>query len=61
MAAQDGQAPIDIAVSADNNYVYNIYSGSHTVAAYKRLGAGNIELTDKVSALPKFATGLAVY
>ncbi|MEP6684367.1 MAG: beta-propeller fold lactonase family protein [Parafilimonas sp.] len=58
VAAADGKAPIDIAVSDDNRFVYVIYSGSHTVAAYKRKPSGIIEFVDKVTTLPDFAAGL---
>lgn len=61
VAAADGKAPVDIAVSTDNRYVYNIYSGSHTVAAYKRMPGGAIELVDKVTNIPSYAAGLATY
>ncbi len=61
IAAADGKKPIDVAVSTDNKYVYAIYSGSHSIVAYKRKPAGVIELADKVSAIPDFAAGLAVY
>lgn len=60
-AQNDGKAPLDIAVSADNRYVYQFYSGSYSVVSYKRMPAGEIEYSDKVNALPKTAAGLAVY
>ncbi len=61
VAAAAGEKPIDIAVSADNRYVYNIYSGSHTVVAYTRMRAGEITYIDQVTTLPEFAAGLAVH
>ena len=61
VAAADGSKPIDVAVSPDNRYVYSIYSGSHILVSYKRGGAGEIVFSDKVTSLPPFAAGLAVY
>lgn len=61
VAAADGKKPIDISASADNRSVYVIYSGSHSVVAYKRMTAGVIEYVDKVTTLPDYAVGLAVY
>lgn len=61
VAAQDGKVPLDLAVSPDNKFVYSFYSGSHSVVAYKRMPAGVIEYADKVTVLPAYAAGLAVY
>lgn len=61
VAAADGKTPLDLSVSADNRFVYVIYSGSHSVVAYNRRAAGAIEYTDKVTTLPEYAVGLAVY
>jgi len=60
-AEHDGKAPIDIAISADNKFAYQLYAGSYSVVSYKRMPAGVIEYSDKITALPKTATGLAVY
>lgn len=61
VAAADGKAPIDNAVSADNRYVYTIYSGSRKLVAYQRTTGGVIDFADAYTKLPAFAAGLAVY
>lgn len=61
VAAQNGTKPIDIVVSEDNRYVYNINSGSHTISEYKRMPAGVIELVGNVTTLPDYAVGLVSY
>ena len=60
VAAADGEKPIDIAVSTDNRYVYNIYSGTHNIVAYERMSAGVIKYVDEITTLPDYAAGLAV-
>ncbi len=61
VAAEDGAHPIDIVVSADNRYVYNINSVSHTISEYARKPAGVIELIGKVTTLPPYAVGLVSF
>jgi 6-phosphogluconolactonase (cycloisomerase 2 family) len=56
-----GKAPIDITVSGDNYYVYNINAGSHTIGEYKRGSLGTLNKIGHVPDLPPYASGLAAY
>ena len=61
VAAQNGSKPIDIAVSYDDKYVYNINSASYTLSEYKRLPGGALQLVGTISTLPQYAVGLVSY
>ena len=56
-----GEAPIDITVSGNNRFVYNINSMSHTITEYKRGSLGTLNHIGKISNLPFYASGLAAY
>ena len=61
VAAQDGSKPIDIVVSYDDKYIYNINSGSHTLSEYKRFPGGTLKLIGAITSLPQYAVGLVSY
>ena len=56
-----GEAPIDITVSGNNRFVYNINSMSHTITEYRRGLLGTLNHIGKVSNLPSYASGLAAF
>ena len=56
-----GEAPIDITVSGNNRFVYNINSMSHTITEYRRGFLGTLNHIGKVSNLPSYASGLAAF
>lgn len=56
-----GEAPIDITVSGNNLFVYNINSMSHTITEYRRGFLGTLNHIGKVSNLPSYASGLAAF
>jgi 6-phosphogluconolactonase len=53
-----GDAPIDLVVSKDNQFVFNVNSMSHTVSSYMRTVGGGLNPVNSVGALPPFAAGL---
>ncbi len=53
--------PIDIIVSGNNGYVYNLNSKSHTISEYKRGPLGTLNNIGEVTGLPTAAGGLAAY
>ena len=53
-----GLTPIDITVSANNLYVYNINAGDHTITEFKRGVLGTLKSIGTVSSLPTFAAGI---
>ena len=52
--------PLDIVVSADNRYVFNINAGSQTIVAFKRASGGALKLIGDVQLAP-YAAGLVTY
>jgi 6-phosphogluconolactonase (cycloisomerase 2 family) len=61
VAGHTGEAPIDLCVSGDNLYVYNINSKTHTIGQFKRGGMGILTNMGAVSGLPQFAAGMAAF
>lgn len=59
--AKAGSKPADIIVSNNNDFVYNINGGDHTLGEYKRGLLGNIESIGFVQSLPEFAAGLVSF
>jgi len=59
--AKAGSKPADITVSHDNDFVYNINGGDHTLGEYRRGPIGNLENIGFVQAIPEFASGLVSY
>jgi len=57
--APAGSAPTDITVSADNQFVYNINSGDHTISEFQRSLFGTLQPIGTVTSIPMFASGLA--
>lgn len=57
-AAKTGMGPIDIAVSENNLFVYNINSGAHSITAFKRSALGKLQPVETITAIPAFAAGL---
>jgi 6-phosphogluconolactonase len=55
------EGPIDIVVSGNNGYVYNINSKSHTISEYKRGLLGTLNNIGEIPGLPPAAVGLAAY
>ena len=56
--AATGVKPIDLCVSANDLYVYNINSTDKTISEFKRGLLGTLELTGTVSSIPEFASGI---
>jgi 6-phosphogluconolactonase (cycloisomerase 2 family) len=56
-----GESPIDIVVSGNNGYVYNLNSKSHTISEYKRGVLGTLKNIGEMPDLPAAAAGLAAY
>ena len=54
-----GLNPIDLAVSGNNLYVYNINSKEHTISEFKRGLLGTLNSIGKVISIPDFASGIA--
>ena len=61
VTAQAGSKPADIIVSNDNNFVYNINGGDHTLGEYRRGPVGNLEGIGFVQSIPEFASGLVSF
>lgn len=61
VAANTGEAPIDITVDGNNYYVYNINSEDHTISCFERKPLGGLEALATVSGLPEYAAGIAAY
>jgi 6-phosphogluconolactonase (cycloisomerase 2 family) len=53
-----GTAPIDLVVSADNLYVYNISSGDHAVREFNRNALGTLKPIGSVTSIPVSAAGI---
>mgnify|MGYP001600541440 CR=1 FL=1 len=56
-----GEKPADIIVSSDNEFVYNINGGSHTLGEYKRGSLGKLQNIGYINSLPDFAAGLVSF
>ncbi|TKK71503.1 lactonase family protein [Ilyomonas limi] len=56
-----GASPIDIVVSGNNGYVYNLNSQSHSITEYKRGLFGTLKPIGEMPGLPAAAAGLAAY
>ena len=53
-----GMGPIDLVVSEDNLYVYNISSGDHTLREFKRSVLGTLHPIGSVTSIPMAAAGI---
>ena len=53
-----GAGPIDLVVSEDNLYVYNISSGDHTIREFKRSALGTLHSIGYVTSIPMTAVGI---
>jgi 6-phosphogluconolactonase (cycloisomerase 2 family) len=53
-----GTAPIDLVVSGDNLYVYNISSGDHTIREFSRAAVGTLKAIGSVMNIPASAAGI---
>jgi 6-phosphogluconolactonase len=60
-AVTTGDAPTDIVIAANNFYVYNINSMSHSIGAYNRTFLGGLIPNSTVSGIPDFAAGLVAW
>ena len=56
-----GESPIDIVVSGNNSYVYDLNSKSHSISEYKRGLLGTLNNIGEMPGLPPAAAGLAAY
>jgi 6-phosphogluconolactonase (cycloisomerase 2 family) len=56
-----GSAPIDVGVSADGAFLYNLNQGAHSITAYSRDPDGSLDLIQTVSGLPATAIAIAVH
>jgi len=56
-----GDSPIDIVVSGNNGYVYNLNAKSHSISEYKRGPLGILNNIGEVPGIPPAAAGLAAY
>jgi len=57
-AAATGAGPIDVTVSDNNLFVYNINSGDHTITEFIRGFAGTLKSIGIVTSIPSFAAGI---
>ena len=57
-AAQTGKSPIDITVSENNMFVYNINSVDHSITSFKRNALGKLQAIETIAAIPSFAAGI---
>src|SRR5262249_17866781 len=53
-----GAGPIDITVSENNLFVYNINSGDHYITEFMRSDIGTLRPIGTITAIPSFAAGL---
>ena len=60
-AAPTGAGPIDITVSNNNLFVYNINSGDHSVTAFRRSALGTLQPIETIASIPSFAAGIIAY
>ncbi|MEO5999031.1 MAG: beta-propeller fold lactonase family protein [Chitinophagaceae bacterium] len=60
-AAKTGTAPIDIIVSSDAKFIFNVNSMSRSISGYKIMPTGGLKNVSEVMDLPASAAGLAVY
>jgi 6-phosphogluconolactonase len=58
---KSGDKPIDVIVSSDNRYVYNINGGSNSLGEYRRGLLGTLQNIGYINNIPDFAAGLASY
>lgn len=56
--AETGAGAIDLVVSADNLYVYNISSGEHAIREFKRGALGKLNAIGSVMSIPAAASGI---
>jgi 6-phosphogluconolactonase (cycloisomerase 2 family) len=56
-----GAGPIDIALSADNRYLYVLNAGSHTIASYRVEENGSLTPIGSAGGLPPGANGLVAH
>ncbi len=62
IAATSGAEPTDMVLSGgDQEYVYNINSGSQTITGFSREADGNLTKISQINNLPLYAAGLAAY
>jgi len=60
-AVNTADAPTDIVIAANNFYVYNINSMSHSIGAYNRSFLGDLIPNSTLSGIPDFAAGLVTW
>ncbi len=56
-----GTTPIDLTFSGDENYVYNLNSGSHSITQYQKGGNASLKKIGELTGLPAYAVGLAAF
>jgi 6-phosphogluconolactonase len=61
VSASAGDAPADIAVAANNYYVYNINGMSHSISGYHRAFLGDLVANGTITGLPDHAAGLVAW
>lgn len=59
--AETGAGPIDLIVSGNDLFVYNINSKDHTISAFKRLPLGTLQPIGTITSIPLSAAGIAAY
>ncbi len=60
-AATTGTTPIDVTLSGNNFFLYNINATSHSISVFKRNNSEKLISLGEVTGLPAHAVGIAAY
>jgi 6-phosphogluconolactonase len=60
-AATTGMGPIDITLSGNGMYLYNINGGSHTISEFRNVNDTKLQSIGTINGLPAGASGIVAY